>query len=70
MKHYGIILNMLDKSRFNRRLHKIDELLYELFEIVNSDYKTLCCELHYIKYFFTVIVRNNKRISNCKIFKV
>ncbi len=33
VKQYGFIPNMLDKSRFNRRLHKIGGLLYELFEI-------------------------------------
>lgn len=46
MKQYGFIPNTLDKSRFNRRLHKIGKLLYELFEIVSSYYKDLCCELH------------------------
>ncbi len=27
MKQYGFIPNMLDKSRFNRRLHKVGKLL-------------------------------------------
>jgi len=58
---------MLDKSRFNRRLHKIGKLLYELFEIVSSYYKDLCCELHYIIDSFPVAVCNNMRIANCKI---
>ncbi|WP_240665076.1 hypothetical protein [Flavobacterium columnare] len=35
MKQYGFIPKMLDKSRFNRRLHKIGSLLYELFEIIS-----------------------------------
>jgi hypothetical protein len=40
---------MLDKSRFNRGLHKIGKLLCELFEIaIVSDYfKDFCSELHY-----------------------
>jgi len=67
MKQYGFIPNMLDKSRFNRRLHKIGKLLYELFEIVSSYYKDLCCELHYIIDSFPVAVCNNMRIANCKI---
>lgn len=69
MKEYGFIPNMLDKSRFNRRLHKISKLLYELFEIVSSYYKDLCCELHYIIDSFPVAVCNNMRITNCKILK-
>lgn len=69
MKQYGFIPNMLDNSRFNRRLHKIGKLLYELFEIVSSYYKDLCCELHYIIDSFPVAVCNNMRIANCKILK-
>ena len=69
MKQYGFIPKMLDKSRFNRRLHKVGKLLYELFEIVSSYYKDLCCELHYIIDSFPVAVCNNMRISNCKILK-
>jgi hypothetical protein len=48
MKQYGFIPNMLDKSRFNRRLHKVGKLLYELFEIVSSYFKNFCCEMQYI----------------------
>jgi hypothetical protein len=45
MKQYGFIPNMLDKSRLNRRLHKVGKLLYELFELVSSYFKDLCCGL-------------------------
>ncbi|WP_281238264.1 IS982 family transposase [Flavobacterium praedii] len=69
MKQYGFIPNMLDKSRFNRLLHKIGTLLYELFEIVSSYYKDFCCEMHYIIDSFPVAVCNNMRIANCKILK-
>jgi hypothetical protein len=69
MKQYGFIPEMLDKSRFNRRLHKIGVLLYDLFEIVSSYFKDFCCEMHYIIDSFPVAVCNNMRISNCKILK-
>lgn len=69
MKQYGFIPDMLDTSRFNRRLHKIGSLLYELFEIVSSYFKDFCCEMHYIIDSFPVAVCNNMRISNCKILK-
>jgi len=48
MKQYGFVTNMLDKSRFNRRLHAIGRLLYELFEIASDYFKSFCCELQYI----------------------
>jgi hypothetical protein len=69
MKQYGFIPDMLDTSRFNRRLHKIGNLLYELFEMVSSYYKDFCCEMHYIIDSFPVAVCNNMRIVNCKILK-
>ena len=69
MKQYGFIPNILDKSRFNRRLHKVDKLLYELFEIVSSYYKDFYCEMHYIIDSFPVVICNNMRITNCKILK-
>ncbi|MFL9829340.1 hypothetical protein ABS764_00615 [Flavobacterium sp. ST-87] len=56
MKQYGYIPNMLDKSRFNRRLHKIGNLLYELFEIVSSYFKDFCCEMQYIIDSFPIAV--------------
>ncbi|WP_223255405.1 IS982 family transposase [Flavobacterium sp. LM4] len=69
MKQYGYIPNMLEKSRFNRRLHKVGNLLYELFEIISSYFKDFCCEMHYIIDSFPVAVCHNMRISKCKILK-
>ena len=69
MKQYGFIPNMLDKSRFNRRLHKVRELLYELFEMISSYFKDICCELDYIIDSFPVEVCKNIRISSCKLLK-
>lgn len=69
MKQYGFIPNMLEKSRFNRRLHKVGSLLYGLFEIVSGYFKEFCCELHYIIDSFPVAVCSNIRIPNCRILK-
>ncbi len=69
MKQYGFIPDMLDTSRFNRRLHKIASLLYELFEIISSYFKDFCCEMHYIIDSFPVAVCNNMRIANSKMLK-
>lgn len=70
MKEYGFIPNMLDKSRFNRCLHKVGKLLYELFEIVSSYFRDLCCEMHYIIDSFPVAVCHNMRLANCKIVRI
>lgn len=67
MKRYGFIPNMLDNSRFKRRLHKVGRLLYELFEIVSSYFKEFCCEMKYIIDSFPVALCNNMRIANSKI---
>ncbi|SPE78070.1 Transposase DDE domain protein [Flavobacterium columnare] len=69
VKQYGFIPEMVDASRFNRRLHKIANLLYELFEIVSFYFKEFCCEMQYIIDSFPVPVCNNMRIMNCKILK-
>jgi len=69
MKSHGYIPKMLDKSRFNRRLHQIGHLLYELFRQVGCYLKDVCCELHYIIDSFPVSVCDNIRIMNCKLVK-
>ena len=60
---------MVDKSRFNRRLHKIGRLLYDLFNQVGSYLKMLTSELHYILDSFPVAICDNIRIMNCKLAK-
>ena len=67
MKTHGYIPKMLDKSRFNRRLHQIGRLLYDLFTQVGCYLKDVCCELHYIIDSFPVAVCDNIRIMNCKL---
>lgn len=67
MKSHGYIPKMLDKSRFNRRLHQIGRLLYDLFNQVGVHLKALSCELHYIIDSFPVAVCDNIRIMNSKL---
>lgn len=69
MKSHGYVPKMLDKSRFNRRLHKIGRLLYDLFNQVGSYLKMMSSELHYILDSFPVAVCDNIRIMNCKLVK-
>ena len=69
MKTHGYIPKMLDKSRFNRRLHQIGRLLCDLFAQVGCYLKDVCCERHYIIDSFPVAVCDNIRIMNCKLVK-
>jgi hypothetical protein len=69
MKSHGYVPKMLDKSRFNRRLHKIGRLLYDLFNQVGNYLKMMSSELHYILDSFPVAVCDNIRIMNCKLVK-
>jgi len=69
MKSHGYIPKMLDKTRFNRRLHQIGRLLYDLFSQVGSYLKAASCELHYILDSFPVAVCDNIRIMESKLIK-
>lgn len=69
VKQYGLIPNMLEESRFNRRLHKLADILYKLFEFIASFYKEIHCEMHYVIDSFLVPICQNIRINRSKIVK-
>ena len=65
----GLMPNILGKSRFNRRLHKIGELISELFFCMGQAIKELNLESTYCIDSFPVSVCQNIRIANSKIVK-
>ena len=69
MKMTGLVTHMLDKSRFNRRLHALAELIYSLFMQIGYYFKYISCEMSYVLDSFPVAVCDNMRISNCKLLK-
>ena len=69
MKMTGLIPSMLDKSRFNRRLHALAEVIYDLFMQIGYYFKYISCEMSYILDSFPVAVCDNIRISTCKLLK-
>lgn len=69
MKMTGLVPKMIDKSRFNRRLHGLLELLYGLFNCLSTAFKTITAELEYIIDSFPVAVCDNMRIANCKLLQ-
>ena len=49
VKQYNLFPNMLEGSRFNRRLHTFRNMLYELFHLIAASlYKDFTCEMNYI----------------------
>lgn len=69
MKMTGLVPNMLDKSRFNRRLHSLSELIYDLFMQVGHHFKRVSCAQSYVLDSFPVPVCDNIRIGRSKILK-
>ena len=65
----GLLPTMLGKSRFNRRMHQIGELLSELFFHVGQAVKELTLESTYCIDSFPIAVCQNIRISRSKIVK-
>ena len=52
VKQYNLFPNMLEESRFNRRLHSLGNMLYELFHLIASLYKDFTCEMNCFLYLF------------------
>ena len=69
MKMTGMAPGMLDKSRFNRRLHAVAELIYSLFMQIGHYFKYVSCEMSYILEWFPVAICDNIRIIKAKILK-
>jgi hypothetical protein len=69
MKMTGLVLRMLDKSRFSRRLHALTELLCSLFFQVGQHLKEVAGASEYVLDSFPVAVCDNIRINRCKLLK-
>jgi len=69
MKMTGMIPKMLDKSRFCRRLHRLEALLCSLFFQVGHQLKTIAGASDYAIDSFPVAVCDNIRIGRCKLLQ-
>ena len=69
MRMTKLIPAMLDKSRFNRRLHILSELLFSLFCQIGDCIKTIAGASDYMIDSFPVAVCDNIRISRSKMRK-
>jgi Transposase DDE domain len=61
--------HMLSRSRLNRRLHRLKELLLTLLELLGQTWKHLNTESIYILDSFPIAVCDNYRIPRAKIYR-
>lgn len=67
---YGYVKNMLSKSQFNRRLHAIDQSVWDQLNMILAQaFKFVNSENEYIVDSFPVPVCHNIRIKRSKIYK-
>jgi len=69
VKSTGLLPNMLGKSRFNRRVHAIIELIFYLFFHISDAIKKLNISSQYTIDSFPIAVCENIRICRSKIIK-
>ena len=69
MKSTGMIPRMLSKSRFNRRLHQIRELIVDLFFQLSALIKELNISSEYSIDSFPIHTCDNIRIANSKLIR-
>lgn len=69
MKSSGLFTRILDKSQFCRRLHKLSDLLWEMFYQIGAKLKDIAGAANYALDSFPVPVCDNMRISRCRILK-
>jgi len=69
MKMTKLVPDMLDKSRFNRRLHQLSDLLFGIFYQIGNYLKSMAGASEYVIDSFPVAVCDNIRISRCKLLQ-
>lgn len=69
MKMTRLVPGMLDKSRFNRRLHGVSELILSIFWQLGHCLKSMAGASEYVIDSFPVAVCDNIRISRCKLLR-
>lgn len=69
MQMQGYIPQMLDKSRFNRRLHRLSDLLMSMFFELGQHIKDIAGATSYILDSFPVSACDNVRIKRSKVLQ-
>ena len=69
LEEHGYIPEMLEKSRFNRRLHKISDLFLTVFDLLGEVWKQLNEESVYVVDSFPITACDNYRIVRSKRYQ-
>jgi len=69
LQEHGYIPNMLEKSRFNRRQHKIAELFLVVFDLLGEVWKQLNEQSVYVMDSFPISTCDNYRIARCHLYR-
>jgi hypothetical protein len=69
MRDHKLIPEMLEKSRFNRRLHNVSMLINDLFHQIGIILKETSDSTEYLLDSFPVPICDNIRIFNVKLIK-
>ena len=68
LQEHGYIPKMLEKSRFNRRQHKVAELFIVVFDLLSDFWKRLNEKSVYVMDSFPVSACDNYRIPRCHFY--
>src|SRR5215813_11830130 len=68
LKQHGYIPDMLSKSRFNRRLHRMREICLAVFDLLAQTWKTRNTEAIYVIDSLPIAVCDHIRIRRSKIY--
>lgn len=68
LQQHGYIPQMLSKSRFSRRLHRIKDIFIILFDVLGQTWKTLNTDAIYVIDSLPIAVCDNIRIRRAKIY--
>ena len=67
LQQYGYMPHMVSKSRFNRRLHRMKDLLIIVFDFLGKIWKTLNTDAIYVLDSLPIAVCDNMRIRRSKM---
>ena len=69
LQEEGYIPQMLSKSRFNRRLHRVQELFLTLFHMLGETWKDLNSQSIYVIDSYPIACCDNYRICRSRLYK-
>jgi hypothetical protein len=67
VKEQGLCHQVLSKSRFNRRLHSVEDLVHEVFRSVGQTFKDFNTSMEYVLDSFPIGICHNIRIASNKL---